>query len=267
MAVGGDGTVHEVANGLMIHSMQQQQQLPPLRAPALAIVPLGTGSDFARTFSWRPGDVQGACMRVTQGNRQPLDIIKVTLLQPKCNHATNAATSSNDSHQLQQQCQQQQSDAQVQQQLEQQQQQQRLHQQGATAAADGTRVRYCINVGSYGAGAKAASLAGGLKWLRGLAYPVAAALALLTYKRHRLQVCVDDSTTWQTFEDVTVLAVGNCRYWGGGLQMLPEASPNDGLLDVVLLQGMGLWDFITKSEQSDTGSHHDLHTFAVAFTS
>src|SRR5512136_631457 len=39
VALGGDGTVHEVINGLM--------QLPAEKRPALGIVPLGSGNDFA----------------------------------------------------------------------------------------------------------------------------------------------------------------------------------------------------------------------------
>ena len=39
VAVGGDGTVHEVINGLM--------QVPEKKRPALGIVPLGSGNDFA----------------------------------------------------------------------------------------------------------------------------------------------------------------------------------------------------------------------------
>ena len=39
VVMGGDGTVHEVVNGLM--------QLPPEKRPAMAIVPVGTGNDFA----------------------------------------------------------------------------------------------------------------------------------------------------------------------------------------------------------------------------
>src|SRR3990172_6830669 len=40
VAVGGDGTVHEVINGLM--------QLPAEKRPRLGVVPLGSGNDFAQ---------------------------------------------------------------------------------------------------------------------------------------------------------------------------------------------------------------------------
>jgi diacylglycerol kinase (ATP) len=42
IAMGGDGTVHEVVNGLM--------QLPPEKRPILSIVPVGTGNDFANSL-------------------------------------------------------------------------------------------------------------------------------------------------------------------------------------------------------------------------
>ena len=41
IAIGGDGTVHEVINGLML--------IPAERRPQLGIVPIGTGNDFAHS--------------------------------------------------------------------------------------------------------------------------------------------------------------------------------------------------------------------------
>lgn len=42
LALGGDGVVHEVANGLM--------QIPAAQRPMLGVVPVGSGNDFARTL-------------------------------------------------------------------------------------------------------------------------------------------------------------------------------------------------------------------------
>ena len=42
IAMGGDGTVHEVVNGLM--------QLPPKDRPILGVVPVGSGNDFAHAI-------------------------------------------------------------------------------------------------------------------------------------------------------------------------------------------------------------------------
>lgn len=45
LAVGGDGVVHEVANGLMRHE--------PSARPVLGVVPVGSGNDYARTLGLR----------------------------------------------------------------------------------------------------------------------------------------------------------------------------------------------------------------------
>ena len=48
LALGGDGVIHEVANGLM--------QQPEGKRPALGLVPVGSGNDYARTLGiddWR----------------------------------------------------------------------------------------------------------------------------------------------------------------------------------------------------------------------
>lgn len=46
IAVGGDGTINEVVNGLMLSNMPQK--------PIMGILPCGTGNDFCRTFKMRP---------------------------------------------------------------------------------------------------------------------------------------------------------------------------------------------------------------------
>ena len=49
---------------------------------------------------------------------------------------------------------------------------------------------------------------------------------------------------WQTLDNLTALVIGNCCFWGAGLKVLPDAVSSDGLLDAVVLQSLGLWDFI-----------------------
>lgn len=65
IAVGGDGTIHEVVNGVM------QTEQPP----AIALVPLGTGNDFARMLeSITPLELVA---RVTEKNTNNIDLIQV----------------------------------------------------------------------------------------------------------------------------------------------------------------------------------------------
>ena len=65
VAVGGDGTVHEVVNGLM--------QLAQETRPALGIVPLGSGNDFAHILGL-PIDPGEALLSAVNGQPHALDI-------------------------------------------------------------------------------------------------------------------------------------------------------------------------------------------------
>ncbi len=67
IAAGGDGTVHEVINGLM--------QVPAETRPQLGIVPLGSGNDFAHSIGIQrnPAD---ALKQVFTGEPHPVDLGK-----------------------------------------------------------------------------------------------------------------------------------------------------------------------------------------------
>ena len=65
VAVGGDGTVHEVVNGLM--------QVPAETLPALGIVPLGSGNDFAHILKI-PADPGEALLSAVNGQPHSLDV-------------------------------------------------------------------------------------------------------------------------------------------------------------------------------------------------
>jgi diacylglycerol kinase (ATP) len=65
IAAGGDGTVHEVINGLM--------QVPFEARPHLGIVPLGSGNDFAHSIGIR-GTKTEALNRIFTGQHQRIDL-------------------------------------------------------------------------------------------------------------------------------------------------------------------------------------------------
>ena len=68
-AIGGDGTIHEIADGLM-------QRSESISAP-LGIIPAGTGNTLAQHLSC--DDAQEAARRIVSGETQPLDVVRVTL--------------------------------------------------------------------------------------------------------------------------------------------------------------------------------------------
>lgn len=65
VASGGDGTVHEVLNGLM--------RIPPEQRPALAVLPTGSGNDTCRTLGI-PFDLAEATLLLGTGERRRYDV-------------------------------------------------------------------------------------------------------------------------------------------------------------------------------------------------
>jgi diacylglycerol kinase (ATP) len=80
VAAGGDGTVHEVVNGLM--------QAPPERRPHLGVVPLGSGNDFAHSIGMdpRPGF---ALRQVLTGSPLAVDIMRLCDGLGRCEYVDN----------------------------------------------------------------------------------------------------------------------------------------------------------------------------------
>lgn len=74
IAVGGDGTLHEVVNGFFWAGKPvTNQDTATSCSTALGLIPLGTGSDFARTFGWK-NDPHDAVERIAKGQRSQIDV-------------------------------------------------------------------------------------------------------------------------------------------------------------------------------------------------
>ncbi|MFM7830682.1 MAG: diacylglycerol/lipid kinase family protein [Planctomycetaceae bacterium] len=69
--IGGDGTIHEVVNGLMLRHA-------PAQTP-IAIVPAGTGNALALQYNLQ--SVPDAAHRILRGTTTPLDVLQVTQQQ------------------------------------------------------------------------------------------------------------------------------------------------------------------------------------------
>jgi len=69
VAVGGDGTLFEVLNGMYCHER-------PRRVP-LGVVPIGTGNAFARDLGLLPGDWEGAIALIAKAQPRAVDVGRV----------------------------------------------------------------------------------------------------------------------------------------------------------------------------------------------
>jgi diacylglycerol kinase family enzyme len=66
-------------------------------------------------------------------------------------------------------------------------------------------------------------------------------MSLLSYKNTKAEVVIDGE---KINTDVFSINVGNGRYCGGGMRQTPNALPDDGLLDVTIINGMGKFEII-----------------------
>lgn len=64
--LGGDGIIHEAVNGMMAISRSER--------PRLAVIPMGSGNDYARTLSIRRNRPAQALMQLAQGETVALDL-------------------------------------------------------------------------------------------------------------------------------------------------------------------------------------------------
>ncbi len=167
VAAGGDGTVHEVANGL-------------LRADAgtaLGVLPLGSGDDFAKML---PPD--GPVERIARRESRPMDAGRIRA---------------------------------------------------------GGAVRYFSNGMDIGFGAHASrNVTKVPRLLTGLgAYLGALALTLVRYPKHAVLLQMDGEAPFATTTAMT--AVMNGHSFGGSFNVCPDARADDGLLDVLIVKGVG----------------------------
>jgi diacylglycerol kinase (ATP) len=85
VAVGGDGTTHECANGLMEARGSLKASLP-----VFGVLPAGSGNDFARNFGWS-SQLSHLIDRLRKHETMACDIAKVTARDGKETHFINAA--------------------------------------------------------------------------------------------------------------------------------------------------------------------------------
>jgi YegS/Rv2252/BmrU family lipid kinase len=192
VAVGGDGTAHEVVNGLL-----RRRSARPPRFGALMV---GTGTDLRRTLPGphRPEEV--APWLLSDRFRR-IDVGRVGTSQGR---------------------------------------------------------RFFVNAADCGIGAEVARRQDRLPaWLGGTpSFLLAALTCLLMHRNREARLRIDEGPVEEWV--VRSIAVANCRWFGGGMQIAPRAEPDDGLLDVCVIGDVSRWLGIRSLPLLYRGQHDRL---------
>lgn len=72
-------------------------------------------------------------------------------------------------------------------------------------------------------------------------YMISVAKCLFNFNCIHIQLEVDEKLVFD--DEILSLSVGNCRFNGGGMMMMPKAIPNDGVFDITVIRKVGLPKF------------------------
>lgn len=115
--------------------------------------------------------------------------------------------------------------------------------------SEGTGERFFINVATGGLGAEISDANEGelkKRWGK-LSYLRASMEAAKDFDVRELDLYLDGELHQVRAVNIVV---GNCRYAGGGWLAAPRANPEDGLLDVVIIEKLGITDLLQLTPAS-----------------
>lgn len=194
IAVGGDGTLNEVVNGLMDAGAPEET--------AFALIPRGTGGDFRRTIDGAE-DLCEAARRIREGTRRKIDVGRVRY-----------------------------------------------------KGDDGLdHTCHFLNVSSFGFSAAVANRANRSSKRLGprAAFLGATVRTLLGHDNVEVEVTLDEGESRR--RTCLLGAVGNGRYFGGGMKICPEAQLDSGHFQVVLVGDLGVGTIATRIHRLYAGTH------------
>ena len=86
-------------------------------------------------------------------------------------------------------------------------------------------------------------------------YLLSTVKCLLKYNYVHVKIAIDDRMVIE--DDVLSLSIGNCKYVGGGMKMMRDAIPNDGLLDITAVRKLSFLKFALNVKNLYDGTFID----------
>lgn len=119
--------------------------------------------------------------------------------------------------------------------------------------AGATEEAYWVNVASAGmSGAIAKRVNESERGLAKASYLLATLAVFTRWHNTEVRVSVDDEIRGGAMHDVIV---ANCRYLGAGMKICPEAEPDDGLFDALLIGDVTKGDLVRTLPRIYRGTH------------
>ena len=85
-----------------------------------------------------------------------------------------------------------------------------------------------------------------------LRYLISLVKCIVKYKVTHIELTIDDELVFD--DSILSLSIGNCRFNGGGMMMMPNAVPNDGLFDVTVIKKVSIFKFAANVKNIYDGS-------------
>lgn len=100
---------------------------------------------------------------------------------------------------------------------------------------------YYINVAGIGYDGYVVNKLNSLKRFGSIAYLLSGLYGLLFYKKSNYSIKVNDKIIQ---EKCLMILFGLCKYSGGGMQMIKNPDPKDGLFDITIVKNISFWNLI-----------------------
>mgnify|MGYP001180893178 CR=1 FL=1 len=117
------------------------------------------------------------------------------------------------------------------------------------------RLGHFINIASFGiSGLVDSYINNSSKMLGGkLSFMINTLKAMWDYRNQTVTLTLDDSESQEIC--INTVAVANGRYFGGGMFMAPQAQPDDGFFDVVIIKGVSKLRMLNNGRHIYNGTH------------
>jgi YegS/Rv2252/BmrU family lipid kinase len=115
------------------------------------------------------------------------------------------------------------------------------------------QTRYFLNIASAGISGDVASRVNHVQQRRPWTFLKATLATMLRYAPEQVRVALDGAGWYEG--KAYLLAVANGTTFGRGMRIAPDARPNDGMFDVVLVEGMSRPRILMAFQRVYSGSH------------